>query len=174
MRRKTLTFVGMAWGLLLFPHGAATPSSAQPERERPAPAVKAAHRGPQLAFDYKAFIAQHLELVGAGEIDRAVDHLKARIRNPAALPNVTESLKRSFATVFGAAGPFEGHEIYGYKQLGSRIYQFHVMAYFANGPMRFTYTFEERAGEWKWLNFGFQVNIDEAAKDAPLQPIDSQ
>ena len=174
MRRKTLTVAALACGLFLVTLFSPAPGGAQPERDRAATAEKTANRGPEIGFDYQTFIAEHLALIGSGEIDKAVDHLKVRIRNPAAIPMVIDPLKRNLAAIYGNGGLFEGHEVFGFKQLGSRIYQFHAMAYFANGPIRLTYVFELHAGEWKWLNIAYQKNLEEAAKDVPLQRIDTK
>jgi hypothetical protein len=49
-----------------------------------------------------------------------------------------------------------------------------MMSYYEKVTIQFTYAFERRNGEWKWLAIGAFDNFDEIAKSAPYQQIEDK
>ncbi|MCI0681677.1 MAG: hypothetical protein L0Y71_06210 [Gemmataceae bacterium] len=141
--------------------------------QTPAP-PRQVDKGPDIGFDYRAFIAEHQELINSGQVEKAVDHLKSRAKYPKAFAKLDEPFRKVFAGIFSRYGKPDGFELVGYKRYSSRQYQFFVMAYYENGSIQFNYGLERWRDEWKWIQFGTQNNVDEIGKGIPFQPIEGK
>lgn len=146
--------------------------AAGPTHSQPAP--RKGDKGPDLGFDYRAFISEHQELINSGQVEKAVEHIKNRAKYPKTFERLEENFRKIFAGIFATSGKSDGFELVGYKRYSSRQYQFFVMAYYENGAIQFNYGFERYQGEWRWIQFGTQNNPDVIGKDIPLQPIEAK
>ena len=129
---------------------------------------------PDLGFNYREFIAEHLTRVHAGKVDQAVEYLKANARQPKAAEAQAEGLKKALGDLYAGAGKHEYTEVVGYKRLSSRLYQFLVTAHYENWTAHYVYGFEKTpTGAWKWIHFSIK-NLDEAAREFPYHLLDGK
>jgi hypothetical protein len=125
--------------------------------------------GPEIGFDYRAFITEHQALINSGQVEKAVEYIKSNAKYPKAFDPLEEPFRKTFASIYGSAGKQENFEFIGYKRYSSRQYQFYAMAYYENGSIQWNYGFELHGEQWKWIQLGSQANPDEMGKVIPLQ-----
>lgn len=162
---KTASLVGIVLAAAVG-YGSAQKQAPQPQKKSSA--------GPDIDFDYRKFINHHLALVHDGEIDKATEFLKEHAKYPKVFANLEGTFKKIFTPIGLNAGKPEGHEFIGYKRFSSRQYQFFIMAYYENMSIQYNYAFERHQGEWKWIHFGAQSNLDEMGKGIPMQLMDDK
>src|SRR5262245_23025830 len=138
------------------------------QSQQPAHKEKAA-AGPEIGFDYRAFVVEHQQLINSGQIEKAVSYLRDHCKNPKLFAPIEESMRKAFSSIYGTAGKQEHLELVGFKRLSSRQYHFFSMAHYENGVIQFQYAFELYQGEWKWVHFGSQAVVDEMVKVIPMQ-----
>lgn len=132
----------------------------------------ATQQGPDIGFDYKKVIDEHIKLISAGKHEAAFDHIVSKSR-PGQFDGGSEPMKKLFASIYSGAGKFIGHEVLGYRRLSNRHYRFYVMVDFENCrcPLMFAYYFEKIGGEWKLMGFNSTDKLEEHEKVLPFQPI---
>jgi hypothetical protein len=135
---------------------------------------KSAVRAPDIGFDYRGFVATQMELLSAGQVDQALDHLSQQLMSTADLAAKREEIKKQFSVIYGAAGNFEGHELVGYRRLSSRCYKFYYFVSFEKKRLMFTYTFffEPSRDAWRLGSFSFTDKLDALDQVIPFQPVE--
>lgn len=131
-------------------------------------------KGPDFGFDYRAFIIEHQALITSGEAEKATEYLHKHSKFPKLFAPIEANLRKGFSAIYGAAGEYRGHEFVGYKRLGSKIFQFYLIANYEKVTILHNYVFEHYDGEWKWVSIGTMDNFDEMMKVFPLHPIDDK
>lgn len=161
--------------MLLLSPGAAPVGLGQDLGPEQGPARgRGAAPAPDLDFDYRGYIAEHMRQISKGLIDQALEHVQSRMKNPGGLVAKREEIRRNLSALYGASGRFEGHEIMSYRRLSSRCYKFYVFAKYEDRTVMFSYLFLFEKSRNKWLvgGFAFTDNLDSVESYAPLQPLD--
>jgi hypothetical protein len=142
------------------PHAAAAPPASDPK-----------DAAPNLGFDYRAFVKEQLDHVGAGNGGKALELAESRAL-PWAFTDVARSaFKKQYALLFANGGKYEGAELVGYKRLGSRYVRVYAVGHFEKGAVVAMHLFVRTAdGEWKLSGLGVADGMDQLDAATPLIP----
>lgn len=104
--------------------------------------------------DVTQFIKEHLDYLGAGEIDRAIA-MQIKSQGGPYPAETLVALKKQFSTIYGTSGKYTGNEVVGYRRLSSRVTRVYAFCYFDKKYILFTYGFDKRATEWRLTNLSY-------------------
>src|SRR2546421_4534860 len=73
-------------------------------------------KGPDIGFDYRKFVSDHLAYINSGQIDKAIEHFRASAIIPKNLEPLEDTFRRGFASIYGSSGKMDSFEFVGYKR----------------------------------------------------------
>src|SRR6185312_9910285 len=115
-----------------------------------------------LGFDYRAYIREQLDQVGAGNGGNALELAESRALPWAFTDVARTAFKNQYALLFANGGKYEGAELVGYKRLGSRYVRVYAVGHFEKGAVVTMHLFVRTAGgEWKLSGLGVADGMDQ-------------
>jgi hypothetical protein len=132
--------------------------------------LQAKDMGPDLSFDFRAMISEHLELINSGQAAKAAEFLcdHSHVGN-IGNTGFYEELKKAFSGIYGSSGKFEAYEVFGYKQISPRSVSIDVLVHYEHRVMYFRYGLENKDNKWGHQSFSYTDKLDEIEREVPFQ-----